>query len=119
MDLDAQGADQAARFGFSVDNNPSPGDITINSGGTITLPGNDTENLNALVMNGGTLSAGTATISIPAGLLAAGSDILTASYTPDTSSSSIAPSTSVCPPAKPSSGSSSTGTSPVSSSTLK
>ena len=42
------------------DASPSTGDITINSGGTINIPGSDTENLNHLVMNGGTLSAGTA-----------------------------------------------------------
>jgi hypothetical protein len=56
--------------------NPTPtGTVTLTSGGYNSTPT--------------ALSGGSATIDVPAGSLAAGSDTLTASYTPDSSSSSI------------------------------
>jgi pseudomonalisin len=55
--------------------NPTPtGSVTLTGGGYSSAPA--------------TLSSGSATINIPAGSLAPGSDTLTASYTPDSSSSS-------------------------------
>jgi hypothetical protein len=55
--------------------NPTPtGSVTLTGGGFASAPA--------------TLSGGSATINIPAGSLAPGSDTLTASYTPDSSSSS-------------------------------
>ena len=55
--------------------NPTPtGSVTLTGGGYTSAPA--------------TLSGGSATINIPAGSLAPGSDTLTASYTPDSGSSS-------------------------------
>jgi hypothetical protein len=61
---------------------------------TVTVSGNPTPTGSVTVSGGGytstaaTLSGGSATINIPAGSLAAGSDTLTASYSPDANSSS-------------------------------
>jgi hypothetical protein len=62
---------------------------------TIAVSGSPTPTGAVTLAGGGytsaatTLSGGSATISIPAGSLATGSDQLTATYTPDSSSSSI------------------------------
>jgi N-acetylneuraminic acid mutarotase len=80
---------------------PSSNSITATQGLTVTVTvsaGSDSRTPSGSVILTGTggfstnstaLSGGSATINIPAGLLALGSDTFTATYTPDSSSSSI------------------------------
>jgi len=84
----------------SVTVTPSPSSITTVQGLTVTVAvsggsGNPTAT-GSVTLNSGsytsaatTLSGGSATITVPAASLAVGSETLTASYTPDSSSSSI------------------------------
>jgi len=66
---------QALTVTVSLSGSPSPtGSVTLSSG--------------SYTSSAAALSGGGATISIPAGLLATGSDTLTATYTPDSASSS-------------------------------
>jgi subtilase family serine protease len=63
--------------------------ITLSGGGTNPTPtGSVTLSCGSYTSSATTLSAGAATIVVPAGSLATGSDTLTASYAPDSSSSS-------------------------------
>jgi hypothetical protein len=75
---------------------PASGSITTaqSLAVTITVSGSGATPTGSVVLSSGsyassatTLSSGSATITIPAGLLAAGSDTLTAKYTPDSASS--------------------------------
>jgi N-acetylneuraminic acid mutarotase len=63
--------------------------VTVTVGGTPTPTGTVTLTSGTYSSGAVTLSAGSATINIPAGTLAKGTDTLTASYTPDAASSSI------------------------------
>ena len=66
---------QTLTVAIAVGGTPTPtGSVTLSSGGYTSAT---------------TLSSGNATFSIPAGSLATGTDTLTASYTPDSNSSSI------------------------------
>jgi N-acetylneuraminic acid mutarotase len=66
---------QSLSVTVAVNGTPAPtGSVTLTGGGFTSVAT--------------TLASGTATINIPAGSLAVGSDTLTASYTPDTNSSS-------------------------------
>ncbi len=63
--------------------------ITVAGGGGKPVPtGSVTLSSGSYVSSAATLTGGTATINIPAGALAAGTDALTAAYTPDSASSS-------------------------------
>ena len=67
-----------------------PVTVTVSGGAGSPMPtGTVTVSSGSYTSFGGTLSGGSATINIPAGSLAAGSDTLTAAYTPDSSSSAI------------------------------
>ena len=66
---------QSLTANITASGTPTPTGSVVLSSGTYTSPAT-------------TLNAGVAVITIPAGSLAAGSDILTATYTPDSSSSS-------------------------------
>ena len=79
---------------------PSPSSITAAQSLSVTVAvnggsGNPTPTGTVVLTGGGftsvvtTLTSGTTTINIPAGSLATGSDTLTVTYTPDTSSSTI------------------------------
>jgi titin len=61
--------------------------VTVTVGGTPTPTGSVTLTSGSYSSGAVTLSAGSATINIPAGSLAKGTDTLTASYTPDAASS--------------------------------
>ena len=75
---------------------PSPASITTAQGLTVTVTvGGTPTPTGSVVLSGGgytsaatTMSSGSATINIPAGLLSTGTDTLTATYTPDSNSSS-------------------------------
>jgi hypothetical protein len=62
--------------------------VTVTVGGTPTPTGSVTLTSGTYTSGAVTLSAGSATINIPAGTLAKGTDTLTATYTPDSNSSS-------------------------------
>jgi Chitobiase/beta-hexosaminidase C-terminal domain/Abnormal spindle-like microcephaly-assoc'd, ASPM-SPD-2-Hydin len=63
--------------------------VTVTVGGTPTPTGSVTLGGGGYTSIATTLTNGSATISVPAGSLATGSDILTASYTPDAVSSTL------------------------------
>jgi N-acetylneuraminic acid mutarotase len=63
--------------------------VTVTVSGTPTPTGSVTLSGGGFTSSATTLASGSATISIPAGSLSVGSDTLTASYAPDSSSSSI------------------------------
>jgi N-acetylneuraminic acid mutarotase len=63
--------------------------VTIAVSGTPTPTGSIILSSGSYTSTAATLASGSAMITIPAGLLATGSDMLTAAYTPDSSSSSI------------------------------
>jgi hypothetical protein len=63
--------------------------VSVSGGGSNPVPtGTVTLTSGSFTSSAATLSSGSATVNIPAGSLAVGSDTLTAAYTPDSSSSS-------------------------------
>lgn len=63
--------------------------VTVTVGGTPTPTGSVTLTSGSYSSGAVTLSGGSATINVPAGSLAAGTDTLTASYTPDSASAAV------------------------------